>query len=62
MLFFFGCMRLLPTRRLASRSKAILARLFHTGWFVESLLTQTLIVHIIRTQRIPFLGSRASLH
>jgi Mg2+-importing ATPase len=36
-------------------------RLFQTGWFVESLLTQTLIVHIIRTRRVPFVGSRASL-
>jgi Mg2+-importing ATPase len=36
-------------------------KLFHTGWFVESLLTQTLIVHIIRTNRIPFFQSRASL-
>jgi len=34
--------------------------LFHTGWFVESILTQTLIVHVIRTNRIPFLQSRAS--
>jgi Mg2+-importing ATPase len=34
--------------------------LFHTGWFVESLLTQTLIVHIIRTNKIPFIESRAS--
>jgi len=34
--------------------------LFQTGWFVESLLTQTLIIHIIRTNRIPFLQSRAS--
>ncbi len=34
--------------------------LFHTGWFVESILTQTLIVHIIRTNRIPFLQSVAS--
>ena len=34
--------------------------LFQTGWFVESLLTQTLIIHIIRTNRIPFLRSRAS--
>jgi len=34
--------------------------LFHTGWFVESLLTQTLIVHIIRTRKIPFLQSLAS--
>jgi P-type Mg2+ transporter len=34
--------------------------LFQTGWFVESLLTQTLIIHIIRTARVPFLQSRAS--
>ena len=34
--------------------------LFHTGWFVESLLTQTLVVHIIRTNRIPFFQSRGS--
>jgi len=34
--------------------------LFHTGWFVESLFTQTLIIHIIRTNKIPFLESRAS--
>jgi Mg2+-importing ATPase len=38
-----------------------LASLFQTGWFVESLLTQTLIVHIIRTRRIPFFESRASV-
>ncbi|HVC99393.1 MAG TPA: magnesium-translocating P-type ATPase, partial [Pirellulales bacterium] len=36
------------------------APLFQTGWFVESLLTQTLIIHIIRTNRIPFLQSWAS--
>ena len=35
--------------------------LFHTGWFVESLVTQTLVIHVIRTDRIPFLQSRASL-
>ena len=34
--------------------------LFHTGWFVESLFTQTLIIHVIRTSKIPFLQSRAS--
>ncbi len=34
--------------------------LFHTGWFVESLFTQTLIIHVIRTNKIPFLQSRAS--
>ena len=34
--------------------------MFQTGWFVESLLTQTLIVHVIRTHKVPFLQSRAS--
>jgi len=37
-----------------------MASLFQTGWFVESILTQTLIIHIIRTNKIPFLQSRAS--
>ena len=37
------------------------ASLFQTGWFVESLMTQTLIIHIIRTNKIPFLQSRASV-
>jgi Mg2+-importing ATPase len=35
-------------------------KLFQTAWFVESLLTQTLIVHIIRTNKIPFIQSTAS--
>jgi Mg2+-importing ATPase len=34
--------------------------LFQTGWFVESLLTQTLVIHIIRTAKVPFVQSRAS--
>ena len=34
---------------------------FQTGWFLESLATQTLVIHIIRTRRIPFFQSRASL-
>ncbi len=36
------------------------AGLFQTCWFVESLLTQTLIIHVIRTNRVPFLESLAS--
>jgi Mg2+-importing ATPase len=35
--------------------------LFQTGWFVESLFSQTLIIHVIRTNRIPFIQSNASL-
>jgi Mg2+-importing ATPase len=37
------------------------AALFQTGWFVESILTQTMIIHVLRTARVPFIGSRASL-
>jgi Mg2+-importing ATPase len=48
MLYVFGCWE--PAR----------ASLFQTGWFVESLITQTLIVHVIRTNKIPFIQGRAS--
>ncbi len=34
--------------------------LFQSAWFIESLMTQTLVVHMIRTQKIPFLQSRAA--
>ena len=34
--------------------------LFQSGWFIEGLLSQTLIVHMIRTRRIPFVQSRAA--
>jgi Mg2+-importing ATPase len=37
------------------------ASVFQTGWFVESLMTQTLIIHVIRTNKIPFIQSRASV-
>ena len=35
--------------------------LFRSGWFVESLATQTLVIFAIRTRRIPFFRSRPSL-
>ena len=35
--------------------------LFNAGWFVESLWSQTLVIHMIRTPKIPFIQSRASL-
>jgi len=35
--------------------------LFQSGWFVEGLLSQTLIVHMIRTRKIPFIQSRPAL-
>ncbi len=60
MWFVFGCSGWLAPGASAA-TKLQLETLFHTGWFVESLLTQTLIVHIIRTNRVPFIQSRASL-
>ncbi len=55
MLFVFGCWDVSTPEALKHS-----ASLFQTGWFVESLLTQTLIIHVIRTNRIPFFQSRAS--
>jgi len=55
MLYVFHCWNV-STPAAAAHSES----LFQTGWFVESLLTQTLIIHIIRTKKIPFLQSRAS--
>lgn len=34
--------------------------MFHTFWFLESICTQTLVIHIIRTAKIPFLESKPS--
>ena len=59
MLYFFNC-KLYSHAATAPEMKTYYESLFHTGWFVESILTQTLIVHIIRTNRIPFLQSIAS--
>jgi Mg2+-importing ATPase len=69
MWFIFKCndLHLVPPPELAARFPAnaapndtYAAALFHTGWFVESLMTQTLIVHVIRTNLLPFVQSRAS--
>src|SRR5437016_1387229 len=67
MWFVFKCNHWLVTPELVARwgSKAAInhtaaASLFQTGWFVESLMTQTLIVHVIRTNLLPFVQSRAS--
>jgi Mg2+-importing ATPase len=35
-------------------------QLFQSGWFVESLATQSLVIFLIRTRRVPFFTSRAS--
>lgn len=60
MMWFYHC-NVFSSPGATELAKAHAEKLFHTGWFVESLLTQTLIVHIIRTNKIPFIESTASL-
>jgi Mg2+-importing ATPase len=71
MLFFFKCndLGLAAPAELLNRfpgvagtppDESYAAALFHSGWFVESIITQTLIVHVIRTRKIPFFQSCAS--
>jgi Mg2+-importing ATPase len=55
MLYVFGCWDV-STAATAAHS----ASLFQTGWFVESLITQALVIHVIRTNKLPFVQSRAS--
>jgi Mg2+-importing ATPase len=59
MLYFFNT-RLFSAVGTSASDKSYYEKLFHTGWFVESILTQTLIVYIIRTRRIPFFQSMPS--
>lgn len=40
---------------------AIYIAVFQAGWFVESMWSQTLVIHMIRTPKIPFIESRASM-
>lgn len=42
-------------------NRGLFISLFNAGWFVESLWSQTLVIHMIRTPKIPFIESRASL-
>ena len=71
MLYFFKCHDLglpAPTELLhrfpggpeVAPDNTYAAALFHSGWFVESIFTQTLIVHVIRSRKIPFIQSKPS--
>ncbi len=51
MWFVFGC---------NTAADPALVGLFNAGWFVESLFSQTLIIHMIRTPKLPFIQSRAA--
>lgn len=45
---------------LSSEQQAGFMMLFNAGWFVESLWSQTIVIHMIRTEKVPFLESNAS--
>jgi P-type Mg2+ transporter len=66
MWFVFKCNEVAKTPDLVARfgdqwaNHTYQAKLFNTGWFVESLMTQTLIIHVIRTNLVPFIQSKAS--
>ncbi len=66
MWFYFKCNNVGITPDLVARygsdaaNHTNAAALFNSGWFVESIMTQTLIIHVIRTSQLPFIQSRAS--
>lgn len=62
-LFFFVCPAVAGGAwgALDATGQALFAGTFQAGWFVESMWTQTLVVHLIRTEKTPFVGSCASL-
>ncbi|MCL2479152.1 MAG: magnesium-translocating P-type ATPase, partial [Treponema sp.] len=62
LLFFLICPAVIGGNyaSLNAEQQLFFAVLFHTGWFVESLWSQTLVIHMIRTPKIPFIQSRAS--
>ena len=61
-LYFILCPALLGDNftELSSAMQSQFAILFHTGWFLESMWTQVLILHFLRTRKIPFVQSRPS--
>ena len=61
-LFFVVCPGVAggPWGALGDAGRALFVATFQAGWLVESMWTQTLAVHLVRTQRVPFVESRAS--
>jgi len=61
-MFFYICPLIAggPWASLNPGQQVLFMALFRTGWFVESLWSQTLVIHMIRTPKLPFLQSRPS--
>ncbi len=62
LLYFVICPQALggSYHELGARQQVLVAALFNAGWFVESLWSQTFVIHALRTPKVPFLQSRAS--
>jgi len=60
LLFFLICPKVFGAFGAHGTDTAAFMALFNTGWFVESLWSQTLVMHMIRTPKVPFVQSRAS--
>jgi len=62
LMFFYICPLVVggAWASLTPDKQVLFMALFHSGWFVESLWSQTLVIHMIRTPKIPFIQSRAS--
>ena len=50
----------LYTRLTDPASRALYVSIFQTGWFVESMWSQALVIHMLRTPKLPFVQSRAA--
>ncbi len=61
-LFFVCCPQICggSFESLPSQAQAQFIALFQTGWFLESMWTQVLILQLLRTEKLPFIGSRPS--
>ncbi len=61
-LYFFLCPMVCggDFHALGAQGQALFISLFQTGWFLESMWTQVLILHLLRTKQLPFVQSRPS--
>lgn len=62
LMYFMICPMVIggPYASLNPKQQLAFAALFHAGWFVESMWTQTLVLHSLRTPKVPFLQSTAA--
>ena len=57
-LITFGILYYFICPRLSAGNEVLFITLFQTGWFLESMWTQVLILHLLRTKKLPFIQSR----